>query len=42
VQVSYFELVDLLVAELDRRVNQPGMYKLLVIELCADGNSAAQ
>ena len=31
-KVSYFELVDLLVAELNRRFNQPGMNKLLVIE----------
>jgi len=31
-KVSYFELVDLLVAEPDRRFNEPGMNKLLVIE----------
>jgi hypothetical protein len=31
-KISCFELVDLLVAELDRRFNQPGMKKLLVIE----------
>jgi len=34
---SYFELVDLLVAELDRRFNQPGMNKLLVIERVLTG-----
>lgn len=31
-KVEYFELLDLLVAELDRRFDQPGMHKLLVIE----------
>ena len=31
-KVDYFELLDLLVAELDRRFDQPGMKKLLVIE----------
>jgi len=31
-KVSYIELVDLLVADLDHRFNQPGMNKLLVIE----------
>ena len=36
-KVSYFELVDLLVAELDRRFNQPGMNKLLVIERVLTG-----
>jgi hypothetical protein len=33
----YFELLDLLVAELDRRFNQPGMNKLLVIERVLTG-----
>jgi len=28
-KVSHFELVDLLVAELDRRLHQPGMNKLM-------------
>ena len=28
-KVSYFKLVDLLVAELDRRLHQPGMNKLM-------------
>ena len=36
-KVSYFELVDLLVAELDRRFNQPGMNKQLVIERVLTG-----
>ena len=36
-KVSYFELVDLLVAELDRCFNQPGMNKLLVIERVLTG-----
>ena len=36
-KVSYFELVDLLVAELDCRFNQPGMNKLLVIERVLTG-----
>ena len=39
---ALLELVDLLVAELDRCFNQPGMNKLLVIEHCADGDSAAR
>jgi len=36
-KVSYFKLVDLRVAELDRRFNQPGMNKLLVIERVMTG-----
>ena len=36
-KVSYLELVDLLVAEPDRRFNQPGMNKLLVIERVLTG-----
>jgi hypothetical protein len=36
-KVDYFELLDLLVAELDRRFNQPGMHKLLVIERVLTG-----
>jgi len=35
--LSLLELVDLLVAELDRRFNQPGMNKLLVIERVLTG-----
>ena len=37
-KVGYFELVDLLVPELDRRFNQPGMNKLLVIERLLTGS----
>jgi hAT family C-terminal dimerisation region len=38
-KVHYFELIDLLVSELDRRFNQPGIKKLLVIERVLTGNA---
>lgn len=38
-KIHYLQLIDLLVAELDRRFDQPGMSKLLVIERVLTGKA---
>ena len=38
-KIHYLQLIDLLVAELDRRFDQPGMSKLLVIERILTGKA---
>ena len=38
-KIHYLQLIDLLVAELDRRFNQPGMSNLLLIERVLTGKT---